>query len=132
MFTNTWNFIISWFRDRNERSKLIRSFNEAARYSFIQGVVPTLLKASISRGERLYKHQFSDWLNSGFRIQAFKGRELSRNELAGIGAVIIADSVLVRKLVVLGFDTLEVLGDVGSYGCRWQLKDYMQLSDGNY
>ena len=132
MFTNTWNFIISWFRDRNERSKLIRSFNEAARYSFIQGVVPTLLKASISRGERLYKHQFSDWLNSGFRIQAFKGRELSRNELAGIGAVIIADSVLVRKLVVLGFDTLEVIGDVGSYGCRWQLKDYMQLSEGSY
>lgn len=132
MFTNTWNFIISWFRDRNERSKLIRSFNEAARYSFIQGVVPTLLKASISRGERLYKHQFSDWLNSGFRIQAFKGRELSRRELANIGAVIIADSVLVRKLVVLGFDTLEVIGDVGSYGCRWQLKDYMQLSEGSY
>ena len=132
MFTNTWNFIISWFRDRNERSKLIRSFNEAARYSFIQGVVPTLLKASISRGEKLYKHQFSDWLNSGFRIQAFKGRELSRRELANIGAVIIADSVLVRKLVVLGFDTLEVIGDVGSYGCRWQLKDYMQLSEGSY
>ena len=132
MFTNTWNFIISWFRDRNERSKLIRSFNEAARYSFIQGVVPTLLKASISRGERLYKHQFSDWLNSGFRIQAFKGRELSRRELANIGAVIIADSVLVRKLVVLGFDTLEVIGDIGSYGCRWQLKDYMQLSEGSY
>ena len=132
MFTNTWNFIISWFRDKSERSKLIRSFNEAARYSFIQGVVPTLLKASISRGERLYKHQFSDWLNSGFRIQAFKGRELSRNELAVIGAAIIADSVLVRKLVVLGFDTLEVVGDVGSYGCRWQLKDYMQLSEGSY
>lgn len=132
MFANTWNFIISWFRDRSERSKLIRSFNDAARWSFIQGVAPTLLKASISRGERMYKHQFSDWLNSGFRIQAFKGRELSRRELVDIGAAIIADSVLVRKLVVLGFDTLEVLGDVGSYGCRWQLKDYMQLSDGNY
>lgn len=131
MFTNTWNFIISWFRDRNERSKLIRSFNEAARYSFIQGVVPTLLKACISRGERMYKHQFSDWLNSGFRIQAFKGRELSRRELAYIGAAILADSVLVRKLVVLGFDTLEVIGDVGSYGCRWQLKDYLQLSEGS-
>ena len=132
MFANTWNFIISWFRDRSERSKLIRSFNDAARYSFIQGVAPTLLKACISRGERMYKHQFSDWLNSGFRIQAFKGRELSRRELANIGAVIIADSVLVRKLVVLGFDTLEVIGDVGSYGCRWQLKDYMQLSEGSY
>lgn len=132
MFANTWNFIISWFRDRSERSKLIRSFNDAARWSFIQGVAPTLLKACISRGERMYKHQFSDWLNSGFRIQAFKGRELSRRELADIGSAIIADSVLVRKLVVLGFDTLEVIGDVGSYGCRWQLKDYMQLSEGSY
>lgn len=118
MFANTWNYIISRFRDRRERSKLIRSFNEAATYSFIQGVAPTLLKACILRGERMYKYQFSDWLNYGFRIQAFKGRELSRRELADIGSAIIADSVLVRKLVVLGFDTLEVIGDVCSYDCR--------------
>ena len=129
MFTNTWNNIISWFKDRSERGKLIRSFNDAAKESFVSGLVPTLLKASISRGEREYRHQFSDRFNSGFRIKAFKGRELSRNELVNIGGAIISDSTLIRRLVVLGFDTLEVHGDVGCYGCRWQLKDFMQLPE---
>jgi len=31
MFSNTWNNIIEWFRDRSERAKLVRSFNESAR-----------------------------------------------------------------------------------------------------
>ena len=129
MFANTWNAIIDWFRDRNERGKLVRSFNDAARLAFVNGVAPTLLKATVSKGEKAYRHQFSDWLNSGFRIQAFKGRTLSKDELVSIGTVIISNAELVRKLIVLGFDTLEVHGDVGAFGCRWQLKDYMQLSE---
>ncbi len=127
MFENTWNNIIDWFRDRSERAKLIRSFNDSAKNSFVAGIAPTLLKASISKGESSYKHQFSNWLNSGYRIQAFTGRVLSKNELIHIGKVILDDSVLVRRLVVLGFDTLEIHGDAGTYGCRWQLKDYIPL-----
>ena len=127
MFENTWNNIIDWFRDRSERVKLVRSFNESAKNSFVSGIAPTLLKASISKGESSYKHQFSNWLNSGYRIQAFTGRVLTKNELVYIGKVILADSVLVRKLIVLGFDTLEIHGDAGKYGCRWQLKDYIPL-----
>jgi len=127
MFENAWNNIIDWFRDRSERAKLVRSFNESAKNSFISGIAPTLLKASISKGESSYKHQFSNWLNSGYRIQAFTGRVLTKNELIYIGKVILADSVLVRKLIVLGFDTLEIHGDAGTYGCRWQLKDYIPL-----
>lgn len=127
MFANSWNTIVDWFRDRSERSKLIRSFNDSAKDSFIRGTAPTLLKAKISRGESSYKHQFSDWLNSGYRIQAFTGRELSKNEIMHIGKVILDNDTLVRKLVVLGFDTLEIHGDEGTYGCRWQLKDFILL-----
>ena len=127
MFENSWNNIIDWFRDRSERAKLVRSFNESAKNSFVAGIAPTLLKASISKGESSYKHQFSNWLNSGYRIQAFTGRVLTKDELIYIGKVILADSVLVRKLIVLGFDTLEIHGDAGTYGCRWQLKDYIPL-----
>ncbi len=127
MLSNTWNNIVDWFKDRSERAKLIRSFNESARLAFVDGVAPTLLKADISRGESSYKHQFSNWLNTGFRIQAFTGRELSKAELMKIGVVILDDSILVRKLVVLGWDTLEIHGDKGSYGCRWQIKDYIPL-----
>ncbi|MCE1169034.1 MAG: hypothetical protein LWX70_13165 [Sphingobacteriia bacterium] len=127
MLENTWNNIIDWFRDRSERARLVRSFNDSAKNSFVSGIAPTLLKASISKGESSYKHQFSNWLNSGYRIQAFTGRVLSKNELIHIGNVILDDSVLVRRLIVLGFDTLEIHGDAGAYGCRWQLKDYILL-----
>lgn len=131
MFVNTWNLILDWFQDRSERSKLIRSFNDSARDAFVGGIAPTLLKANISKGERAYRHQFSNWLNTGYRIQAFTGRALSKEELIHIGKVILNDSVLVRRLVVLGWDTLEVHGDAGNYGCRWQLKDYIQLPNFN-
>ena len=129
LFANTWNRIVEWFQDRTERNRLVRSFNDSARRAFVAGVAPTLLKASISRGEKSFRHQFSNRLNSGFRIQAFTGRVLLKNELILIGNAIISDDVLIRKLVVLGFDTLEVCGDKGMYGCRWQLKDYLQLSN---
>lgn len=129
MFANTWNIILGWFKDRMDRSRLIRDYNNAAKFAFIEGIVPTLLNARISKGERAYRHQFSDWLNTGFRIQAFTGRQLSKDELIAIGEVVLSDAALVRKLVVLGFDTLEVHGDRGCYGCRWQLKDHMQLSE---
>ena len=127
MFSNTWNNIIEWFRDRSERAKLVRSFNDSARNAFVSGIAPTLLKSSISKGESSYKHQFSNWLNTGFRIQAFTGRILSKEELIHIGKVILDDSVLVRRLIVLGWDTLEIHGDAGLFGCRWQLKDYIPL-----
>ena len=127
MLDNTWNNILDWFRDRSERAKLVRSFNESARTSFVAGIAPTLLKASISKGESSYKHQFSNWLNTGFRIQAFTGRVLTKDELIHIGKVILDDAILVRRLIVLGWDTLEIHGDAGTYGCRWQLKDYIPL-----
>lgn len=129
LFANTWNRIVDWFQDRSERNRLVRSFNDSAKHAFVAGLAPTLLKASISRGERSFRHQFSNWLNSGFRIQAFTGRALSKNELIVIGNTIISDPVLIRKLVVLGFDTLEVCDYIEMYGCRWQLKDYLQISN---
>lgn len=127
MFGNVWNNLLQWFQDRSERNRLIRNFNDSARKAFVSGIVPTLLKASVSKGESSYRHQFSNWFNSGFRVQAFTGRQLSKDELVTIGSVILNDSTLVRRLVVLGFDTLEVHGDAGIYGCRWQLKSHIQI-----
>lgn len=131
MLSNTWNDILDWFQDRSEKNRLIRSFNNSAKNAFVAGIAPTLLKASISKGDRSYKHQFSNWLNTGFRIQAFSGRALSKDELIYIGNVILNDDVLVRKLIVLGWDTLEIHGDKGSYGCKWQLKDHIALPSFN-
>lgn len=127
LIPNFINRIIGWFEDRNSRTRLISHFNQEAREAFVTGKVPVLLEASISKGCREYKHQFSNALYSGFRIKAFSGRQLSRDETVALGASILADDVLVRRMVVLGWDTLEVHSDGGSYGSRWQLKDFIML-----
>ena len=123
-----WYRVVEWFNDMSERHKLIRDFNKSAKVAFIEGLAPTLLASKITKGYVGYRHSYSKSM-SGFRVQAFTGRPLSKNDLIQIGAAIMSNSVLVRKLVVLGFDTLEVAGDIGDYGCRWQLKDYMQLTE---
>lgn len=127
MLDNLWNNVLDWFSDRSERSNLVRSFNASGKNAFVTGLAPTLLKAKISKGNKEYKHQFSNWMNTGFRIQAFAGRQLGKNELIKIAKVVMSDEVLVRRLVVLGWDTLEVHTDKGSYGVRFQLKDHISL-----
>lgn len=127
LFANTWNNIISWFSERSERNRLVRGFNQAAREAFVNGLAPTMLKASISRGKPKYKHQFSAWMNTGFRIQALSGRRLSKGEMIVIGQVVLHDTGLVRRLVALGWDTLEIHDDTGVYGCRWKLIDYANM-----
>ena len=126
MIVNTWNKIISWFRDRSERNKLVRSFNESAREAFVLGEAPAMLQASISRGDPSYKHEFSRWMYSGFRIKIFTGRLLSKDEMIFIGKTILSNEQLVRRLVVLGWDTLEIHGENAKYGCKWKLADHME------
>ena len=124
-----WYKIVEWFRDRSDRQNLILKFNATAKESFILGIAPVLLNATPSRGDSSYKHAYSHWLFSGFRIKAMSGRNLTRDEMKAIGATILADSVLVRRLVVLGFDTLEVHDDIGMYGLKWQLKNFIAIAE---
>jgi len=126
MIANIWNTIIGWFRDRSERNKLIFSFNESAREAYVSGEAPAMLKASISKGDSNYKHEFSKWLSSGFRVKVFTGRQLTKDEIIFIGNVILANEQLVRRLIVLGWDTLEIHGSQGIYGCKWRLTDHIE------
>jgi myo-inositol catabolism protein IolC len=127
MLEKIWINIRSWFQERSERRDVILGFNQSAKAAFIEGIVPTLLEASISRGNKDYKHQFSDYFNSGFRIKAFKGEALSKDELSQIGATITSDDKLIRQLVVLGFDTLEIYGDKNYYGMQWPIRDFIRI-----
>ena len=98
---NIWNNLIEWFKDRSDRNQLVYNFNYMAREAFVQGIAP--------------------------RIQALVGRALSKDEMMQIGQVVLADSLLVRRLVALGWDTLEVCDDIGVYGCRWKLIDHAHI-----
>ena len=107
---------------------MIKSFNVKAKDSFVRGETPTVLKASSSRGVSENRHLFSSWHNTGFRIQALSGKALTKSEMELIGKVILSDKTLVRTLIVLGWDTLEVHDDSSRYGCRWCLRDYANIN----
>lgn len=126
MIASIWNSIVNWFRDRSERTILINSFNASAREAYVSGAAPAMLEASVSKGDSNYKHEFSTWLGSGFRVKVFTGRQLSKDELVYIGNVILSNEPLVRRLIVLGWDTLEIHGSKGMYGCKWRLTDYIE------
>jgi hypothetical protein len=52
------------------------------------------------------------------------GRALERSEMVEIGNVVLQNSELVRKLISLGWDTLEVHDNTGYNGLKWQLMKY--------
>ena len=127
---NFWLNIVQWFQNRSDRNGLVLGFNRSARDAFIKGQAPFMMEASNSRGDSRWKHQYSNFFYSGFRIKTFTGRQCTKEEIKMIGETILADEVLIRKLVVLGWDTLEIHCDQGNYGLKWQLCDRMVLGSG--
>ena len=116
-----------WFGKMSERYQLVRDFNNAAKQSFIFGVAPTLLESKITKGDSKYRHVFSKWRSGGFRIKALAGCTLEKRELKEIGQVILDNEELVRRLISLGWDTLEVHADQGYNGAKWKLIDYANI-----
>ena len=119
--------ILDWFGEMKERHMLVRDFNRAGKNAFIDGLAPTLLEAKITRGDSAYRHHFSKFLGGGYRIKALSGRPLRKEEMIEIGRVILDNKELVRKLIALGWDTLEVHDNSGFNGCKWPLKDYADI-----
>lgn len=116
-----------WFGEMTERYRLVKDFNRAAKMSFIAGVAPTLLEAKITKGDSNYRHAFSKWMSGGFRIKALSGRTLEKSELIEIGRVVLDNEILTRKMISLGWDTLEVHSNQGYNGAKWALKDYANI-----
>ena len=119
--------IKEWFGEMNERYRLVKDFNRAAKLSFVAGIAPTLLEARITKGDSNYRHAFSKWMSGGFRIKALSGRTLQKSELIGIGRVVLDNEILTRKMISLGWDTLEVHANEGYNGAKWALKDYANI-----
>lgn len=122
-----WDRIVSWFRSMSERRKLINDWNDNAREAFVAGYVPSLLEASTSMGNSSYRHQMSKWMMSGFRIRAKGGRPLTKEELLEIGQIILRNNQLVRRIIALGWDTLEVYDASNNKGLQWAFKDFASL-----
>jgi hypothetical protein len=119
--------IIDWFGEMSDRIKLVRDFNRAAKNAFVMGQAGTLLEAKITWGDSSYKHAFSKFMGGGFRLKAMSGNPMAKHELIEVGRIILDNEILVRKLISLGWDTLEVHDNHGVNGCKWALKDYGKM-----
>lgn len=122
-----WNKIIEWFSNSRERNKLLGDFNAAAKQAFVMNVSPVFLKAESSRGNSRYKHQFSNFFYHGFRIHILSGRNLTYSEVMDIGNMLVSNSILMRQLVTLGYDTLEITDINGDILNDWQLTTLLAL-----
>jgi len=122
---NKWSNMTTWFQDGLDRKSLVKKFNIAAKASFINGSVPALLKCSITKGFKPYKHSNSALFFTGIRIVAYTNSSLSELELNILGHTVLAEKRIVRLLVSLGWDTLEVGSDIGENGLRWKLIDFV-------
>ena len=125
-----WHKIIEvkeWFGELADRYLLVKNFNRAAKMAFISGNSPTLLEAKITTGDSNYKHAFSKWRGGGFRIKALSGRPLEKSELIEIGRVVLDNEFLIREMLSLGWDTLEVHSNKGYNGTKWPLKEFANM-----
>lgn len=119
--------VADWFGEMRERYKLIRQFNQSAKQTFIKGEAPTLLEAKITKGDSEFRHEFSKFRSGGFRIKALSGSALKKSEMMEIGKIIIDNEELTRKLIALGWDTLEVHAEGGNKGLKWALKKHAKF-----
>ena len=123
-----WDKIIEWFSNQKERRELMNEFNKNAKIAFINNIVPVYLKAEQSRGNSAYKHQFSNFLFHGFRIKTLSGRSLTQQEIIYLGSLIVSNVGLTRRLVVAGFDTVEIINPYGQIVQDWRLTALLELN----
>lgn len=122
-----WDRIISWFTEMGERRKCLSEFNKAASDAFILGIVPVFMKAEVSKGNRDFKHMNSNLLFSGFRIRTVSGTMFTNSQVEAVGLTICSNAELMRKLVTLGFDTLEIVSSSGTIVKAWPIVGTLQL-----
>jgi len=122
-----WNLLINWFQEKKDRQIFLREFNESAKLAFRVGNTDLLLSATTSYGNPDYRHSFSRFMSGGFRIKAVTGRPLSRDEVIEIGKAIIGNPMIVRTMITLGWDTLEVHPSNSASGLQWRLQNNIYL-----
>tara|TARA_B110000902_G_C14069025_1_gene498549 strand:+ start:347 stop:724 length:378 start_codon:yes stop_codon:yes gene_type:complete len=124
MFEN----IVSWFNEKVDRNRMVKDFNYRAAQAWDQGDAPTLLKAKITWGNSINKHNFSHTY-SGFTIKAQTAGVMNREKCTIIGLVIMTDQQLVRSLIRLGFDTLQIFGTDEYSGYETGLTNLLLTND---
>lgn len=102
-----------------------------ARESFTSGIIDVLLEAKSVSGSKEFRHPNSSiFMATGFCIKAKTGRPLTKEEILEIGTLILTQQTLVRRLYVLGWDTLIVEdGSTSGLRAKWPIKDFANMNN---
>lgn len=112
-----------------ERVKILNQMNLAFKEYYYSGEFNRLCKASISQGQQRFAHEMSSiWLRSGFKISIENDFSLNTHEIDELAQCITENSVFVRQLMAMGFDTLIVKGRTTGLCGQYALKQYANLS----
>lgn len=128
---NITSDVSQWFSDLSSRKKMLKAFNETAKAAYVSGVTHFMFKASISRGKSDFKHQFSNTIFSGLKLLAYNNGHFSREDVMLIGLAILANRSLVRRLMLLGWDTLEICCDNSPIKYQWPINENILIDNQN-
>jgi hypothetical protein len=122
-----FQFIIDFFKEFSERRFLLKEFNSVAKLAFVTGATNRLLKAKTTFGDSGYHHSMSSMF-SGFKIMIRNKEYISKEEVKVIGKVVLNNKILLRQLMSLGYDTLEVYGG-DDYYHQWNMSAFGDLKN---
>jgi hypothetical protein len=119
------NLIKKWLTSKNEKFNIVAEFNESYANDWDKGDSPFLISASIVKGNKDYKHSSSDTF-SGFRVTINTKQSLNDEVFVTIEKSIASDQELIRKLIRVGFDTLEIFRSSSSHGFESSIKSHLK------
>lgn len=110
-----------------ERSDVINEFNKFSKQAFLSRQSTRFIVAKTTRGDSNFKHSMSHTFFSGFRLTIKNDEGLTNSEVENISKVILTNKTLLRQLMALGFDTLEIYGTNCGIYKQWDISKYSDL-----
>ncbi len=124
------NLINSLLDGSFERMRIITQMNSAFKEYFTSGEFGRLCKVSIAQGKSEFAHEMSAiWLRSGFKISIENDFSLKESEVNELSMYITGNSVFVRQLMAMGFDTLIIKGKATDRTSYYALKKFANLNN---
>ena len=113
-----------------EKIRLISQMNAGFKEFFCSGELNRLCKTSICPGDPDFRHEMSSiWFRSGFKISVENDYNLKDSEVMEISQYVLQNPSFIKQLMVMGFDTLIVQGNMTGKGKKFSLKAYANLND---
>jgi hypothetical protein len=112
-----------------ERIKLISAFNRIFEEAYVNQEFEHLCTVTTSRGVAINRHPMSDNFRSGFKVTIKSEQYLYKTDFSQIAKFFVNNKGFVKRLMVVGYDTLTILSTTSPGGLQIPLKDIASLND---